>query len=227
MKKVILAFLVVILAALSVEAGWWDKIIKRMMREGVYRVDNELDNAHTVAMGYDTYYLYPKAFTARYDIDVDLFLLPEKEIDVSEDVLAGKYGPVDFSQDVSDILSRSVSRPDRKRLVIETSEEYKIQAQTRIADYAERAKQIQKEVRQWTDVSIDELHGPSWETNAGIFSEKTAIMADNMALKVYMGELLALRTALTGELGLVGATNYAKEVMDSLNSYLEIYRMAR
>lgn len=226
MKKVVLAFLVVILAAVSVEAGWWDKIIKRMMREGIHRIDNSWDDAHATMMGYDAYYLYPKAFTARYDVDVDLSL-PETEVDVSEDVLAGKYGPVDFSQDVSDILSRSVSRPDRKRLVIETSEEYKMQALAKMVEYAERARQIQKEVRQWTAVSIDELHGPSWETNAGVFSEKTAVMADNMALKIYMGELLALRTALTGELGLVGATNYAKEVMDSLNGYLEIYRMAR
>ena len=52
-------------------------------------------------------------------------------------------------------------------------------------------------------------------------------MADNLALKTYMNELLALRTALTAELGLIEATGYSKEIMNSLDEYLEIYRMAR
>lgn len=233
MKKVVLALLVVIFSVTSVEAGWWDKIIKRMMSEGISRVDSSWDDAHAALMGIDAYYLYPKSFTAHYDVNIDgkkihdLYYLPEVEIDVSKDVAAGKYGPVDFSSDASEIVLKSASPSQRRVWVLSKANEYKLQAQAKIANYAERAKQIQKEVQKWTDISIDGFYGASWETNAGVFAEKTTVMADNLALKTYMGELLALRTALTVELGLTEATGHAKEVMNSLDEYLEIYRMAR
>lgn len=228
MKKVILALLIVVLSVTSIEAGWWDKIIKRMMREGISRVDSSWDDAHAALMGIDAYYIYPKSFTAHYDFNMDgqkihdLYYSPEVEVDVSEDVAAGKYGPVDFSEDAVKIVS-SVSRSERRWQVVNTAEGYKLQAQAKIADYAERAKQIQKEVQKWTDISIEGFDGASWEQNAGIFLKKTAVMADNLALKAYMSELLALRTALTAELGLTEATGYAREVMDSLDEYLKIY----
>jgi len=226
-----LALLIVVFFVVSVEAGWWDKIIKRMMSEGISRVDSSWDDAHAALMGIDAYYLYPKSFTAHYDFNMDgqkihdLYYF-DKEVDVSEDVAAGKYGPVDFSEDAVKIVS-SVSRGERRWQVVNTAEGYKLQAQAKIADYAERAKQIQREVQKWTDISIEGFDGASWEQNAGVFSEKTAVIADNLALKTYMNELLALRTALTAELGLTEATGYAREVMNSLGEYLEIYRMAR
>lgn len=227
MKKVMLALLVVVFSVVSVEAGWWDKIIKRMMSEGISRVDSSWDDAHAALMGIDAYYLYPKSFTAHYDFNMDgqkihdLYYF-DKEVDVSEDVAAGRYGPVDFSEDAVKIVS-SVSRGERRWQVVNTAEGYKLQTQAKIADYAERAKQIQREVQKWTDISIEGFDGASWEQNAGIFSKKTAVMADNLALKAYMSELLALRTALTAELGLTEATGYAREVMDSLDEYLKIY----
>lgn len=227
MKKAMLALLVVVFSVVSVEAGWWDKIIKRMMSEGISRVDSSWDDAHAALMGIDAYYLYPKSFTAHYDFNMDgqkihdLYYF-DKEVDVSEDVAAGRYGPVDFSEDAVKIVS-SVSRGERRWQVVNTAEGYKLQAQAKIADYAERAKQIQREVQKWTDISIEGFDGASWEQNAGIFSKKTAVMADNLALKAYMSELLALRTALTAELGLTEATGYAREVMDSLDEYLKIY----
>lgn len=232
MKKVILALLIVVLSVTSIEAGWWDKIIKRMMREGITRVDSSWDDAHADLMGIDAYYIYPKSFTAHYDVKIsgkevhDLYYSPEAEVDVSEDVAAGKYGPVDFSEDAAKIVS-SVSRGERRWRVVNTAEGYKLQAQAKIADYAERAKQIQREVQKWTDISIEGFDGASWEQNAGVYSEKLSVMADNLALKTYMNELLALRTALTAELGLIEATGYSKEIMNSLDEYLEIYRMAR
>lgn len=222
-----LALLVVVFSVVSVEAGWWDKIIKRMMSEGISRVDSSWDDAHAALMGIDAYYLYPKSFTAHYDFNMDgqkihdLYYF-DKEVDVSEDVAAGRYGPVDFSEDAVKIVS-SVSRGERRWQVVNTAEGYKLQTQAKIADYAERAKQIQREVQKWTDISIEGFDGASWEQNAGIFSKKTAVMADNLALKAYMSELLALRTALTAELGLTEATGYAREVMDSLDEYLKIY----
>jgi len=230
-KKVVLALLIVVLSVTSIEAGWWDKIIKRMMREGVSRVDSSWDDAHAALMGIDAYYIYPKSFTAHYDFNMDgqkihdLYYF-DKEVDVSKDVAAGKYGPVDFSNDAAEIVS-SVSRSERQWRVINTAEGYKIQAQTKIANYAERAKQIQKEVQKWTDISIEGFSGASWEQNAGVYSEKLSVMADNLALKTYMNELLALRTALTAELGLTEATGYSKEIMNSLDEHLKIYEMAR
>jgi hypothetical protein len=184
-------------------------------------------------MGIDAYYIYPKSFTAHYDVKIsgkevhDLYYSPEAEVDVSEDVAAGKYGPVDFSRDASEIVSKSASSGQRRVWVLSKADEYKLQAQAKIANYAERAKQIQREVQKWTDISIGGFYGASWEQNAGVYSKKMSVMADNLALKTYMNELLALRTALTAELGLTEATGYAKEVMNSLDEYLEIYRMAR
>jgi len=145
----------------------------------------------------------------------------EKEIDVSEDVAAGKYGPVDFSNDAAKIVS-SVSRNERQWQTINTAEGYKLKAQAKIANYAERAKQIQKEVQKWTDISIEGFSGASWEQNAGVYSKKISVMADNLALKTYMNELLALRIALTAELGLTEATGYSREVMDTLDEYLNL-----
>jgi len=232
-KKVILALLIVVLSVVSVEAGWWDKIIKRMMNEGISRVDNSLDDAHAALMGIDAYYIYPKSFTAHYDVKIsgkelyDLYYSPEAKIDVFKDVAAGKYGPVDFSRDASEIVSKSASSGQRRVWVLSKADEYKLQAQAKIANYAERAKQIQREVQKWTDISIDGFYGASWEQNAGVYSKKMSVMADNLALKTYMNELLALRTALTAELGLTEATGYAKEVMNSLDEYLKIYKMAR
>jgi len=51
--------------------------------------------------------------------------------------------------------------------------------------------------------------------------------ADNMALKLYVNELLALKTALTGEMAILGTEKYARAVAGSLDRYIEIYDMAK
>ena len=115
MKKVILALFVVVFCVVSIEAGWWDKIIKRMMSEGISRVDSSWDDAHAALMGIDAYYLYPKSFTAHYDFNMDgqkyMTYITSTRVDVSEDV-AGKYGPIDFQRCVKLFLAFLVAKDD-------------------------------------------------------------------------------------------------------------------
>ena len=213
--------------------SWWKKIIERMMNEGIDRVDDSWDDDHAVMMGYDAYFLYPKSFSARYDI-IDLNLYPEvKDTDV-EDVETGIYGPVDFSRDASEIIYRETSPSSRKALITSKADGYKIQAQARIAVYAKRAEKIKEKVyeiveneREYDPVRKEGKKPASWEINGGISAKKTAVMTENVALKIYMNELLALKTALTGEIALIGTVKYANMVADSLNGYIKIYDMVR
>ena len=57
-------------------------------------------------------------------------------------------------------------------------------------------------------------------------SEKQ-VMANGIALKTYMNELLALKNAVTGEIALLGTVNYANMVSESLNGTMEIYDLVR
>lgn len=204
--------------------SWWEKIIERMMNEGIDRTDDFWDDAHAFRMGYDAYVLYPKSFSGSYDI-VDLDLYPKAEVPkVSADTASGKYGPVSFSGDASRIISAGSSK--RKALVVEKANDYKLQAQARIAVYAERAQKIRESMSS-LKTDIDGISGKSLEVTAGVHSEKAEAMFDNIALKVYMNELLALKTALTGEIALIGTVKYANMVADSLNGYIKIYDMVR
>lgn len=58
-------------------------------------------------------------------------------------------------------------------------------------------------------------------------SEKMETMADNIALRLYMSEMLALKTALTGEIAILGTVEYANFLSDSLNGSMEIYDLVK
>ena len=228
MKKLTALFLVLAVFCFMSDPAyaksWWKKIIERMMNEGIDRTDSSWDDAHTVRMGYDAYVIYPKAFSGSYSI-ADLNLYPKTE-EVSVDVTSGEYGPVNFSGDASRIISASSSKRNTKTLVIKKANDYKLQAQARIAVYAERAQKIRESMSS-LKTDIDGISGKSLEVTAGVHSEKAEAMFDNIALKVYMNELLALKTALTGEIALIGTVKYANMVADSLNGYIKIYDMVR
>jgi len=229
LKKIVL-FIVVLLVVFpspSFAKSWWQKIIEKMMNEGVVRVDSGFDDTAALKMAYDAYVIAPKSFTAKYGFaDFDMFPKAE-EASVSADVAAGKYGPVDFSGDVFEIISNGSSDRKRKSLILERSSAYKLDAQGRIASCVARAEKIREEVKKMPDFNVDNISGRSFEVSAGEHSELMKVMADNIALKLYMNELLALKTSLTGEMAILGTEKYARAVSESLKGYAEIYDMSR
>jgi len=229
LKKV--AFFIVVLLVVfpspSFAKSWWQKIIERMMSEGIVRTDSGFDDAAATKMAYDVYVIAPKSFTAKYSF-TDFNMFPKaEEASVSADVAAGKYGPVDFSGDVLEIISNGSSDRKRKSLVLERSSAYKLDVQGRIASYVARAEKIREEVKKMPGFDIDGISGRSLEVSAGEHSELMKVMADNIALKLYMNELLALKTSLTGEMAILGTEKYARAVAGSLNGYAEIYDMVK
>jgi len=229
LKKV--AFFIVVLLVVfpspSFAKSWWQKIIERMMSEGIVRTDSGFDDAVATKMAYDAYVIAPKSFTAKYSF-TDFNMFPKaEEASVSADVAAGKYGPVDFSGDVLEIISNGSSDRKRKSLVLERSSAYKLDVQGRIASYVARAEKIREEVKKMPGFDIDGISGRSLEVSAGEHSELMKVMADNIALKLYMNELLALKTSLTGEMAILGTEKYVRAVAGSLNGYAEIYDMVK
>lgn len=229
MKKIALfvVVLLVIFPAPSFAKSWWEKIIEKMMNEGIVRTDSNYDDAAALKMAYDAYVIAPKSFTAKYSF-TDFNMFPKaEEASVSADVKKGKYGPVSFSGDVLEIISKGDSMTKRKSLVLDRASRYKLDAQARIASYVARAEKIREEVKNMPDFDIDGISGRSLEVAAGEHSELMETLADNMALKLYAGELLALKTALTGEMAILGTEKYARAVAGSLDRYIEIYDMTK
>ena len=229
MKKIVL-FVVVLLVVFpspSFAKSWWEKIIEKMMNEGIIRTDSNYDDAVALKMAYDAYVIAPKSFTARYSF-TDFNMFPKaEEASVSADVAAGKYGPVSFSGDVLEIISKGDSMTKRKSLVLDRASRYKLDAQARITSYIARAEKIREEVKNIPDFDIDGISGRSLEVAAGEHSELMETLADNMALKLYVNELLALKIALTGEMAILGTEKYARAIAGSLNGYAEIYDMVK
>jgi len=229
LKKV--AFFIVVLLVVfpspSFAKSWWQKIIERMMSEGIVRTDSGFDDAAATKMAYDAYVIAPKSFTAKYSF-TDFNMFPKaEEASVSADVKKGKYGPVSFSGDVLEIISKGNSLSKRKSLVLDRASRYKLDAQARIASYVARAEKIREEAKNMPDFDIDGISGRSLEVVAGEHSELMETLADNMALKLHVNELLALKTALTGEMAILGTEKYARAVAGSLDRYIEIYDMAK
>jgi len=229
LKKIFL-FVVVLLVVFpspSFAKSWLEKIIEKMMNEGIVRTDSNYDDAAALKMAYDAYVIAPKSFTARYSF-TDFNMFPKaEEASVSADVAKGKYGPVSFSGDVLEIISKGNSLSKRKSLVLDRASRYKLDAQARIASYVARAEKIREEAKNMPDFDIDGISGRSLEVAAGEHSELMETLADNMALKLYVNELLALKTALTGEMAILGTEKYARAVAGSLDRYIEIYDMAK
>ena len=115
----------------------------------------------------------------------------------------------------------------RKSLVLDRASRYKLDVQGRIASYVARAEKIREEAKNMPDFDIDGISGRSLEVVAGEHSELMETLADNMALKLYVNELLALKTALTGEMAILGTEKYARAVAGSLDRYIEIYDMTK
>lgn len=230
MKKVAFFIVIVFLltaSSVSYAKSWWQKIIERMMSEGIVRVDNGFDDSMAARMAYDAYVIAPKAFSAGINF-ANFNLFPKAEDkDVTEDVKKGKYGPVSFNKDASDVVLKGDSMSGRKAIMHEKANEYKLDAQARISAYIERAKKIKEEVSYWTNFDIDGISGKSLEVTSGVMSEKMETMADNIALRLYMSEMLALRTALTGEIAILGTVEYANFLSDSLNGSMEIYDLVK
>lgn len=229
MKKtaVLVVIFLLILSPAAFAKSWWQKIIERMMNEGIVRTDSGFDDTAALKMAYDAYVIAPKSFTARYSF-TDFNMFPKaEEASVSADVAAGKYGPVSFSGDVLEIISKGDSMTKRKSLVLDRASRYKLDVQGRIASYVARAEKIREEVKNMPDFDIDGISGRSLEVAAGEHSELMETLADNMALKLYVNELLALKIALTGEMAILGAEKYARTVAGSLDRYAEIYDMVK
>ena len=229
MKKtaVLVVIFLLILSPAAFAKSWWQKIIERMMNEGIVRTDSGFDDTAALKMAYDAYVIAPKSFTARYSF-TDFNMFPKaEEASVSADVAAGKYGPVSFSGDVLEIISKGDSMTKRKSLVLDRASRYKLDVQGRIASYVARAEKIREEAKNMPDFDIDGISGRSLEVVAGEHSELMETLADNMALKLYVNELLALKIALTGEMAILGAEKYARTVAGSLDRYAEIYDMVK
>jgi len=113
LKKIVL-FVVVLLVVFpspSFAKSWWEKIIEKMMNEGIVRTDSGFDDTAATKMAYDAYVIAPKSFTARYSF-TDFNMFPKaEEASVSADVAKGKYGPVSFSGDVLEIISKETLCP--------------------------------------------------------------------------------------------------------------------
>jgi len=70
---------------------------------------------------------------------------------VSADVAKGKYGPVSFSGDVLEIISKGNSLSKRNLSSLTGHRRYKLDAQARIASYVARAEKIREEVKNMPD----------------------------------------------------------------------------
>ncbi len=234
MKKVVLAFLIVIVSVVSVEAGWWDKIIKRIINEGIERTDRNKqtgrlwDDDHAVRMAYDAYVLAPRAFSGDIDfVDFNIYIDVEDDVDVKKDVASGEYGPVSFEEDALEIIAKSTSQAAKSKMISDRVNFYKLQAMSRLTSYLESANKLKEDLKEWRETDIDNVCGLSLESIAGVMSEKSEVMANGIALKTYMNELLALKNAVTGEIALLGTVNYANMVSESLNGTMEIYDLVR
>jgi len=224
---VLVVIFLLILSPAAFAKSWWQKIIERMMSEGIVRTDSGFDDAAATKMAYDAYVIASKSFTAKYSF-TDFNMFPKaEEASVSADVKKGKYGPVSFSGDVLEIISKGNSLSKRKSLVLDRASRYKLDAQARIASYVARAEKIREEAKNMPDFDIDGISGRSLEVVAGEHSELMETLADNMALKLYVNELLALKIALTGEMAILGTEKYARAVAGSLDRYIEIYDMVK
>ena len=228
-------FIIFALVQPSYAGSWWKKIIRKMMREGVKRTDlpkspanTILDDDHAVRMAYDAYVLAPRAFSGDIDfVDFNIYIDVEDDVDVKKDVASGEYGPVSFEEDALEIITKSTSQAAKSKMISDRVNFYKLQAMSRLTSYLERANKLKEDLKEWRETDIDNVCGLSLESIAGVMSEKSEVMANGIALKTYMNELLALKNAVTGEIALLGTVNYANMVSESLNGTMEIYDLVR
>ncbi|MFY9412772.1 MAG: hypothetical protein WBK47_08950 [Acetomicrobium sp.] len=228
-------FIIFALVQPSYAGSWWKKIIRKMMREGVKRTDlpkspanTILDDEHAVRMAYDAYVLAPRAFSGDIDfVDFNIYIDVEDDVDVKKDVASGEYGPVSFEEDALEIITKSTSQAAKSKMISDRVNFYKLQAMSRLTSYLERANKLKEDLKEWRETDIDNVCGLSLESIAGVMSEKSEVMANGIALKTYMNELLALKNAVTGEIALLGTVNYANMVSESLNGTMEIYDLVR
>ena len=228
-------FIIFALVQPSYAGSWWKKIIRKMMREGVKRTDlpkspanTILDDDHAVRMAYDAYVLAPRAFSGDIDfVDFNIYIDVEDDVDVKKDVASGEYGPVSFEEDALEIIAKSTSQAAKSKMISDRVNFYKLQAMSRLTSYLESANKLKEDLKEWRETDIDNVCGLSLESIAGVMSEKSEVMANGIALKTYMNELLALKNAVTGEIALLGTVNYANMVSESLNGTMEIYDLVR
>ena len=221
-------FIIFALVQPSYAGSWWKKIIRKMMREGVKRTDSSWDDAHAVKMAYDAYVVAPRAFSGDIDfVDFNIYIDVEDDVDVKKDVASGEYGPVSFEEDALEIITKSTSQAAKSKMISDRVNFYKLQAMSRLTSYLERANKLKEDLKEWRETDIDNVCGLSLESIAGVMSEKSEVMANGIALKTYMNELLALKNAVTGEIALLGTVNYANMVSESLNGTMEIYDLVR
>lgn len=228
-------FIIFALVQPSYAGSWWKKIIRKMMREGVKRTDlpkspanTILDDEHAVRMAYDAYVLAPRAFSGDIDfVDFNIYIDVEDDVDVKKDVASGEYGPVSFEEDALEIIAKSTSQAAKSKMISDRVNFYKLQAMSRLTSYLESANKLKEDLKEWRETDIDNVCGLSLESIAGVMSEKSEVMANGIALKTYMNELLALKNAVTGEIALLGTVNYANMVSESLNGTMEIYDLVR
>ena len=228
-------FIIFALVQPSYAGSWWKKIIRKMMREGVKRTDlpkspanTILDDDHAVRMAYDAYVLAPRAFSGDIDfVDFNIYIDVEDDVDVKKDVASGEYGPVSFEEDALEIITKSTSQAAKSKMISDRVNFYKLQAMSRLTSYLESANKLKEDLKEWRETDIDNVCGLSLESISGVMSEKSEVMANGIALKTYMNELLALKNAVTGEIALLGTVNYANMVSESLNGTMEIYDLVR
>ena len=221
-------FIIFALVQPSYAGSWWKKIIRKMMREGVKRTDSSWDDAHAVKMAYDAYVVAPRAFSGDIDfVDFDIYIDAEDDVDVKKDVASGEYGPVSFEEDALEIIAKSTSQAAKSKMISDRVNFYKLQAMSRLTSYLERANKLKEDLKEWRETDIDNVSGLSLESISGVMSEKSEVMANGIALKTYINELLALKNAVTGEIALLGTVNYANMVSESLNGTMEIYDLVR
>lgn len=235
MKKVLKCITIVVVVFMVVScftnesegASWLRKIIKRMEKEGIDRVDSNWDNSHSFFMAVEAYFLQPKFFSGKVNMaEIDLLFRTEDPDmkKVREDVAKGEYGPTPgiLTKDAVEVVVNSPTPVYRNKGIIDTVQQYKMDALSRISAYMVKAEKV-KELVNVEDINVGDLHGKSFEYNTGITSDKTELLTDNTVLKTLFMELAGMKVALTGEIGLLGTASYANYIAESMEDNFGIY----
>jgi len=178
-------------------------------------------------MAVEAYFLQPKFFSGNVNMaEIDLLFRTEEPDmkKVKEDVAKGEYGPTPgiLTKDAVEVVVSSPTPVYRNKGIIDTVQQYKTDALSRISAYMVKAEKV-KELVNVEDINVGDLHGKSFEYNTGITSDKTELLVDNTVLKTLFMELAGMKVALTGEIGLLGTASYANYITASMEDNFKIY----
>lgn len=235
MKNVLKCITIVIIVITAISCftdeseglSWLQKIIRRMKREGIDRVDSKWDDSHAFRMAVEAYILQPKFFSGNVNMaEIDLLFRTEEPDmkKVKEDVAKGEYGPTPgiLTKDAIEVVVNSLTPVYKNKGIIDRVQRYKMDALSRISAYMVKAESIKKLVNV-EDINVGDLHGKSFEYNTGVTSDKTELLTDNTVLKTLFMELAGMKVALTGEIGLLGTASYANFIAESMEDNFGIY----